>query len=181
MDKMEKLIAEHLKKNFKPEQAVKTANCPAEEALLQYLEGNLPEKDRQALEYHLADCSFCLSQVSLAFEARLKHKQGSLDAVPQELIEKTKSLLVGLNNRHKKDNKTRTLKRRLFLAAAVLSFVLSFVIPKYFMQCLVVTLILGIRWALESEGGRTLIMVLDSWRRHSHATDAEITRRLKNR
>ena len=72
------------------------------------------------------------------------------------------------------------MKKCLFLFGAIFFFILSFVIPRYFIQFLVVTLILGIRWAFESDGGHTLIMVLDSWRHHSHDKDEEISHRFKN-
>ena len=73
------------------------------------------------------------------------------------------------------------MKKNLFLAGAIIFFIISFLLPKYFMQCLVVTLVLGMRWAFESENGRTFIMVLDSWRRHSHDEDDKISKRLKDR
>ena len=98
-------------------------------------------------------------------------KRAKFEPVPKELISKTKSRL-GIP-------KARPKIGSCALVGAVIAFVFSFVFPKYFMQCLVITLILGIRWALSSEGGRTLIMVLDSWRHHSQEKDEEIHHRLR--
>ncbi len=98
-------------------------------------------------------------------------KKTKLESVPKELINKTKTRL-GIP-------KKRSKVGAYALVGAVVAFVLSFIFPKYFMQCLVITLILGIRWALNSEGGRTLIMVIDSWRHHSQDKDQEISRLLR--
>lgn len=98
-------------------------------------------------------------------------KKAKFEPVPKELVNKTKTRL-GIP-------KKRSKVGFWALVGAVTAFIFSFIFPKYFMQCLVVTLILGIRWALNSEGGRTLIMVLDSWRHHSQEKDEEISHRLK--
>ena len=98
-------------------------------------------------------------------------EKAKLKPVPKALVEKTKSRL-GIP-------KAATGSRHYVIGGMIISFALSFIFPKYFLQCLVVTLILGVRWALNSEGGRTLIMVLDSWRQHSHSQDEEISHRLR--
>ena len=104
------------------------------------------------------------------------------EKVPEEFIQKAKALLKadqGLN--HNKTMRKKRITKNLFLVGAIVFFITSFFVPKYFFQFLVATLILGMRWAFESEGGRTLIMVLDSWRRHSHQQDDEISHRLKDK
>ena len=159
MDRIEELIKGYLSKNLSLD---KTADCPDEQDLLNYLKGGC-----QDFEAHVASCGFCLSQLNIAFES----KTANFSPVPQELTNKIKSSL-GIPKKSKS-------KKKFFLAGAIISFISSFLIPRYFMQCLVVTIILGVRWAFESEGGRTLIMVLDSWRHHSQAKDEEISHRLR--
>jgi len=182
MDKAEKLIKKYLEGQIGLDRADKTSDCPSEEILVEYLNGVLDKEKYQFIEHHIAGCGFCLSQLNLASQSQLMDKQETFELVPQKLINKTKSFLgVHGNVNSLKRNKTRIKKARLFLAGAVIFFILSFIFPKYFMQFLVVTLILGIRWAFESEGGRTMIMVLDSWRHHSQDKDVEISHRLKNR
>ncbi len=182
MDRVEKLIKQYLKKHLDFGKDNKTDDCPNEQILLEYFEGALDEERRRSVEYHIAGCGFCLSQLNIAFESQLMNKQDSFEAVPQKLINKTKSLLGGFNDgKGKKVRRVKITKKLFFLSGAIVFFVLSFVIPKYFIQFLVVTLILGMRWAFESENSRTFIMVLDSWRRHSQAKDEEISLRLKNR
>ncbi len=113
-----------------------------------------------------------VSSLKRAFESGEAAKDSNIQ-VSDNLIKVAKDLL--------KTSKNRKTKKNLFFGGAVVFFGLSFFIPKYFMQFLVVTLVLGMRWAFESEGGRTLIMVIDSWRRHSHDDNDEISQRLKDR
>jgi hypothetical protein len=184
MRKIEELIKEYLGKNLNVDKGNRTIDCPQEEILSEYLQGALSEEKCQAFERHIADCGFCLSQLGIAFGAQQMNKQADFEPVPPRLIDKTKSLLGIKRKENKIINKIKRMKRTLFLIGAVVFFILSFFIPRYFIQFLVATLILGIRWAFESEGGRTLIMVLDSWRRHSQDKDDEISHRVnrvKNR
>jgi len=180
MDKIERLIKEYLGRNLNKTE--KTGLCPNEEVLIAYFEQKLGGKDCQNIESHLAGCGFCRNQLNLIFEAIDVHKRGKSEKVPVEFIEKAKALLKADRSAdYMKTVRKKRIKKNLFLAGAIAFFIASFFIPKYFFQFLVVTLILGMRWAFESEGGRTLIMVLDSWRRHSRGQDDEISQRLKDR
>ena len=184
MDKAEQLIKKYLKMNMDinkvgdAKYCASTPDCLDEGILLDYLMGSLGQEERRAVEYHIVGCSFCLSQLDIAHQAQLKSGQDDFEPIPQELINKTKASL-GISAA-KSSNKPKIGLRRIFLAGAVIFFAMSFIIPKYFLQFLVATLILGLRWAFESEGGRTLVMVLDSWRHHSQDKDQETSNRLKN-
>lgn len=180
MDKIERLIKEYLRRNLSKTE--KTDLCLSERVLMDYFERKLGREDCQNIESHLANCGFCRSQLSLVFEAHDVHKRGKSEKAPVEFIQRAKALFKadqGLN--HKKTMRKKRIKKNLFLVGAIIFFIVSFLIPRYFCQFLVATLILGMRWAFESEGGRTLIMVLDSWRRHSHEQDDEISHRLKDK
>lgn len=181
MDKIEKLIKGYLKTKL-GSQVTKTAFCPDEKILLDYIEQRLRTEECQIIESHVAGCGFCLSGLALVCEAQTVSEKGEFGEVRPELINKAKALLKsdkGLKDT--KMTKGKKTKKNLFLAGTLIFFVLSFLIPRYFLQFLVATLILGLRWAFESEGARTLIMVLDSWRKHSHDDDEEISQRLKDR
>ena len=179
MDKIEKLIKQYLGENL--DKAEKAADCLSEQVLIDYFLQKLGKEGCQNAEKHLAGCEFCRSQLDLIFEAGEADKRGKGEKVPKELIKKAKDLIeADKNNSDKKTIRRKRIVKNLYLLGAIISFIISFFVPKYFFQCLVVTLILGMRWAFESEGGRTLIMVLDSWRRHSHVQDNEISNRLKD-
>ena len=182
MRKIEEYLKNYLKKDLSRGRGhpAPTPQCLDEEALLDYLGHKLDGRKRKDVEEHLSQCNFCLSQLNLAFEAK---KSGIGGKVPSRLINKAKALLSrgGVTPPPTRKGGPRRMRKNLFLAGAIIFFVTSFLLPKYFMQCLVAALILSMRWVFESENGRTLIMVLDSWRRHSHDEDDEISNRLKNR
>jgi hypothetical protein len=180
MTEIETLIKQYLETGL--DRMQKTINCPSEKVLLDYLGHQLPEDELDSLEEHICGCGFCLSQINLAYEAENIQKHRMLPRAPARLIKKIKNLL-GPDKKTivSKMAKRRKIKKSLFLAGTIISFVLSFIIHRYFMQFLFAALILGIKWALESENARTLIMVLDSWRKHSHNDDEEIEQRLKDR
>ena len=182
MEKVERLIKEYLKKNTSLGCGGKSADCLSESILLEYLENKLDDQERARCEHHIAGCGFCLSQLDIAFQSQQMKKQAAFDPVPRKLLDRTRSLLgIGKDNENTKIDKGKTMRRRSFLVGTIIFFALSFFIPRYFMQFLIAALILGIRWSFESESGRTLIMVLDSWRRHSQDKDDEINRRLRSR
>ena len=177
MERIEEMIKNYLKKNLGMGNIDKTSDCLEQEVLLAYLQGGLSQERCKVVEHHLAGCGFCLNQLDVAHQAQLKSGEDSFEAVPQGLINKTK-VSLGIST-VKNNNKSKPIRRRFFLAGTVISFALSFIIPKYFIQFLVATLILGLRWAFESEGARTLIMVLDSRRHHLQDKDSEPSNRLK--
>lgn len=173
MNNPEELIKKYLGRNLS--NTVKTPSCLSDEVLMDYFRHKLDEEGCKKVESHIAGCGFCLSQLNLVFESAKVSKDNNIQ-VPDNLIKAAKDLV-----KDDRSSNSRKIKKNLFLGGMVIFFVLSFFIPKYFMQFLVVTLVLGMRWAFESEGGRILIMVLDSWRKHSHDDDDEISQRLRNR
>ena len=173
MNNAEELIKKYLGQDLS--NSDKTYLCLSDELLMDYFQHKLDEEGCRKVESHIAGCGFCLGQLNLVFESAKANKDNNI-RVPDNLIERAKDLV-----KTGRSSKSRKIRKNLFLGGAVISFVLSFFITKFFMQFLVVTLILGMRWAFESEGGRTLVMVLDSWRRHSHDDDDEISQRLRDR
>ncbi len=174
------IIKKYLREKLSKEKTEKTRECPNEEALLNYVTNSLGQQKRKNLESHLAGCGSCLNQINLASEALRGKKQKSLKPVPKEIIDKTRAHLGISKTKIKPINKKKNLKTKLYLTGTIIFFVLSFLVPQYFIQFLIGALILGIRWSFESKGGQTLIMVLDSWRKHSHDKDEQISNRLKD-
>ena len=174
MSKVESLIKEYLKAKLSWENIEKTSDCFNEEALLNYMSQSLSPDEGVNIEKHISNCGFCLSQLDIALKAKSQDLDEEFGKVPSNFVDKANAAL-GLNGKKKK------VPSWIFLVTASIALLLSFFISRYFMQFLAITLIAGIRWALDSEGGRTLIMVIDSWRHHSHDKDQEISRRLKNR
>jgi len=182
VDKAEKLIKQYLAQKQSFGKGGRSNNCPDPQVLLEYLAGLLDVQLCQELEHHIAGCGFCLGQLSIVFEAQRPSQLKQGQSLSPSLLAKTR-MALGIVGPVKNDagHKNKATRRRLFLGGTVLFFILSFVIPRYFFQFLAAALILGIRWSFESESGRTMIMILDSWRRHSRDEDDEISRRLKKR
>ncbi len=179
METEDKLIKEYLQDKARNTKMRKTANCPDNETLLGYLRNTLDKQKRQEIENHIAECSFCLNQISTAYEALNKSFRKGLPSVPEKMINKTKASL-GIIDKSKKNSAKSKAKRWFFLSGTIIFFILSFLIPKYFLQFLAGAIIMGIRWSFESQTGQILVMVLDSWRRHSHNKDEQISNRLKD-
>jgi anti-sigma factor (TIGR02949 family) len=65
------------------------------EQILEYVDHELGENERTALEHHLHTCKSCFSRME--FERRLKEKVGALreEAVSSRVSERIKGLLKG--------------------------------------------------------------------------------------
>jgi hypothetical protein len=170
MERAQELIKKYLSGNLGLGKNEKGPDCLDEAVLSDYLAGAVDEAVRKRIEYHLAGCGFCLSQLSIAFDsANIAGSKQSLRP-PRKIIESLKSRLgIGPAKADKKKFLFRIGKNGFFLGAAIICFILSFIFSRYFMQFLVATLILGIRWAFDSQGGHTFITVLDTWRQQSQA------------
>ncbi|MFA5007697.1 MAG: hypothetical protein WC546_00535 [Candidatus Omnitrophota bacterium] len=181
MSEIENALKKYLKMHLSADETQKSSDCPSEEALLDYLGNKISGQELLLIEDHISGCRSCLSLLSLVIEAK-NAEEKDLPSLPKNLIEKVKNFVSDDKNiQAAKLAGKRRSKKNLFLAATIVFFALSFFIHRYFMQFLAAALIFGFRWAFESESGRTLIMVLDSWRKHSHDSDDEISKRLKDR
>lgn len=117
---------------------------PTEIELADFLENRLSNKERERFEDHAASCEECLVKIVSAYESvREFEKDG--------------------NNRKGKKNIMK--KMNLYLILAVLSFLLSFAIPKYFAQFLLATLLLGIKWISDAKSTRMLVMIYEAWKK----------------
>ncbi|MDD5072874.1 MAG: zf-HC2 domain-containing protein [Candidatus Omnitrophica bacterium] len=135
--------------------------CPDEADLAAFLGGKLKDGEARAIEEHIAGCPACLESVRAGYLGERSHNAGDLPASNMEIIRKAKGLA-------KMDSRKKHFKANLWLAATVAAFLLSFTVPKYFAQFLAAALILGLKWVSESESVRTLIVAMDSKRRHEN-------------
>ena len=63
--------------------------CPDENSLAAYLTGSISDQQRDGLEAHLAECRFCLSEMTAA------HESGATANAPQRLVERAMALVAG--------------------------------------------------------------------------------------
>jgi hypothetical protein len=64
----------------------------------------------------------------------------------------------------------------IYLALAIISFILSFAVPRYFVQLLVATLLLGVKWVADSKSAKMLVMIYEAWK---HGGEKEASRVLE--
>jgi hypothetical protein len=114
---------------------------PQDEKLARFLSGSLSTPDRDALERHLAHCDECLAKAAMAYES---------------VKEFRRKLPPGKDGIMKRIN--------LYLVLAVAAFALSFIMPQYFLQLLVATLLLGIKWVVDSRTTKMLVMIYEAWK-----------------
>ena len=123
---------------------VLTKTHPASLELADYLDNRLDAKRREELEGHLAVCAECLDTVVAAHEA-------VQDA--------------GKTTKKRKGLKDIMKKLNIYLMLAMLSFILSFSVPQYFIQFLAATILLGIKWIVDAKSTKMLIMIYDAWKK----------------
>jgi hypothetical protein len=69
----------------------------------------------------------------------------------------------------------------IYLALAVVSFIMSFIAPRYFIQLLAATLIFGMKWVIDSRSTRMLIMIHEAWKSGGGQEASRVIERLGKR
>lgn len=132
--------------------------CPALEELCDYVKGSLTQKMREEIESHLACCYHCLDIVVSIHDGATFY------------------------NKSCKKRKGFTMKKEfLFLIMAVLCFLASFVFSRFFLQFLTATIILGIKWIVDSKTNKMLILIYDAWKRGGEREAGRILKELESR
>ena len=116
---------------------------PAELELADLLSNSLSGAKKAAIEDHIACCDECLDTVVAAYEA-----------------------VKSQNKDIRKKGKVTIMKKiNIYLILAIASFILSFTTPQYFIQFLVATLLLGIKWIVDAKSTKMLIMIYEAWKK----------------
>lgn len=131
-------------------QEAKAAGCPDAETLAAYLGGSMTAWERERLEEHAAACGACLEDIRTGYLGEKAYSEGALPGTGTKLVNKAKGIA--------KMDKRKKLVTNMWLGATIVAFVLSFAVPRYFVQFLVAALILGLKWVSEGENVRMLIM-----------------------
>lgn len=117
---------------------------PTEAELSGFLDNSLSADNKSRIEEHIAMCKDCLETIVSAHESVKLCERGGV----------------------KKKGKVNIMKKiNLYLVFAILSFILSFSMPRYFIQFLVATLLLGIKWIVDSKSTKMLIMIYEAWKK----------------
>lgn len=160
---IDQLIKKYLgKKAAKVENLLPEQNCPTELELSDFLEKRLNQEKENLLLEHIANCSHCLALLELGQRAKEKREFG----ISPEMIMRAKKLA--------KSNYPKRMANFKWPILALISFILSFVVAKYFMQFLILAVIFSLKWVFDTASTRTLIMVYQAWRRKDKDTAQRI-------
>lgn len=116
---------------------------PTERELSDYLDHLATGEAKRMVEDHIACCSECLAAVVCAYDS-------------VKIFKKEDKNIKGRANIMKKIN--------IYLTLAIVSFILSFAVPRYFAQFLVASTLLGIKWISDAKSTRMLVMIYDAWK-----------------
>jgi len=139
---------------------LKSGTCLVEVELNDYLSGAISSERKEEIENHLKDCNVCLEKLVFAYEACKEFGDKSLKGVkPMKSI----------------------WKKNVWLVGALIAFTLSFIIHRYFVQLLVATILMGIKWIFDSVNARILIMIYDAWKKGDEEEASKIIRGMNDR
>lgn len=138
----------------------KTSLCLPALELNDYLSGVLSPEKKTEIENHLKDCNACLEKLVFAYQA-----VGEFNKTKREGVKLMKSIW----------------RKNLWLFGAIIAFILSFLVPRYFIQLLVATILMGAKWIFESINARILIMIYDAWKKGGEKEATKILKTLNNR
>lgn len=125
-----------------------------------YLSGAMKGGTRLDAAGHLASCDECLGRAVLA----------------RDSVEEFRK------NGGSKNGRGGFMKRiNIYLVLAVISFLLSFAVHRYFLQFLVATMLLGAKWVVDSKTTRMLIMIQEAFRNGGEKEASRIFERLNRR
>lgn len=144
----------------------KLVSCLSKVELNDYLSGALSEKRKAEVENHLKDCNACLDKMVFAYQA------------VEEFSKIKKSLPAG---RQGVKIMKPEWRKNSWLFGAIAAFALSFLMPRYFVQLLVATMLLGAKWIFDSINARILIMIYDAWKKGGEEEASKILKTLNNR
>ena len=128
--------------------------CPNETILSEYLAGCIPEKERDAVEAHLAACAGCRTLIAEAYEVA----EGSV-------FYRLRARAIVFFKAYK------------WLLGAFAALTLSFLYRKYFLQFLFVFAVMGFKWIAESKTARVLVLVKEAWKKNDRVTVEKILSR----
>lgn len=143
---------------------LKESSHPEEELLSAFMDGSISEIERLKIERHISACDECLSIIVSAHES------------------------VGIfkkKNGVKKEVHKIMKKINIYFVLAAVCFMMSFAVPRYFLQFLVATMVLGAKWVIDSKSVKMLIMIHEAWKRGGEKEASEAMRsiepKIKNR
>lgn len=124
--------------------------------LADYLDNLLSGKEMRDIEKHVASCNECRARMISSYESVKQFKESTRS-------DKRKAKNMG--------------RIDLYLILAIISFALSFILPRHFLQLLVATLLLGAKWVADSKSTKMLVMIHEAWKTDGEHGASEVIKR----
>jgi len=157
-------VEEVIKQSLKKEEALTfpKKGCPSEKELWDYLNGALAKETEEKVAEHVVQCDFCLDSLLLAQEVRPGIGFGPSSLPSGELLGNVMAFAKrrGLSKTH--------AKKQSWLFLSLFSIGVSFFLPRYFFQCLILGVIFGLKWVFDTATNRTLIVMYDTLKKKTH-------------
>ena len=125
-----------------PDNRLKNIICPAAHTLNGYLNNSLSKDEYRETELHVSGCPYCLFRIAEAAKALKK----------DSLIKKIRDAMARLAR-----------NTNIWILLSILGFCLSFILPRHFIQFLVMTVLFGIKWIIDNKNTKMLIMIHEAW------------------
>jgi hypothetical protein len=138
----------------------KNGRHPTDNELADFLAKSLSGPEMAGVRAHISGCDHCLAAVAAAYES----------AGPAERKGPFKKWIGNIMK-----------KMNLYLIMAAISFILSFLVGRYFIQLLVATLLLGIKWVVDSKTTKMLVMIYEAWKSGGEREASMVLRRMERR
>ena len=193
MDSLEKLIKQYLEKHSGAGIGEREhVLYPTSEDLFRYLEDELQGAELERMLLFLRKDAEAQTLVLKARELLQREAESENRPVPPELVERAKSLMTSPDKSaacphcgkpitpFKKPLRIQKWTNLFWMLVMAVSFTLSFVFRRYYMQCLAVSLLAGFKWALEMRATKTQILVykaLSEGSEHGHSRLQEVKNR----
>lgn len=139
-----KLIKKYLQEKNKVNLFNREPSCLTFDQAHDYLKGALTKEVRRGVESHIADCYHCLDLVATVHDG--------MKTRPRYRIHP-----IQLNKGH------------IVMLLAITSFILSFIFKRYFLQFLVVTILFGLKWVIDTKSTRMLVTIHEAFKKGQSA------------
>ncbi len=139
---------------------VHISSHPTENDIAGYLARSLPAAGIRQVEEHIAGCDECLAAMVSAYESA--GGPGNKSSLKKKFGKYMKKL-------------------NIYLILAVLSFALSFITPRHFIQMLVATLLLGAKWIVDAKSTKMLVMIYEAWKHGGEKEASQVLESIRPR
>jgi hypothetical protein len=129
--------------------------CLTERQINDYLNKTMKRAERRSTEDHLSSCDSCLNKVVFAYDTVREFKK--LDQGGSKM----------------------NFKKHVWLISALITFTLSFIVSRFFIQLLVATILLAAKWIFDSVNARILITIYEAWRKGGEREASRILKYLE--